>query len=428
MGCATSVYVVPRVDEELELKQVPAGKDGKGKTDKGKHDIGKTDKGKTVNVNDVASPGPHGPHSFSVPFGHINYTLSLPDVMGPLWNFPIEWWFYAGWAIGRNQDGRSQQVTMMFQSLRLDLGGVILYGIGTITPGVNPIPFTSPSAVEGFGTFPAPTSTSWEVSVNNIEGTYMTCKLESGTLGMPGATYTLHMTDNRNGVTASLKLRDTYGMVLEGAGGGFLRGDNGSFEFAMPSLSIEAGSTITMGKETTTLETGSLWLDRQTVTGIKPGKAFYCGNWIPVKMHNGPLYNLVFLWPTKKHQWIVGSELDPPVEPLKKIGLEYPSLSGWDQNSPIQGVNVLDSSEFDLNILHPKDPSKSPHWTSPVSGQTYCSAWHMRIRDKTYIVNVLVPNSEITAKPAFFEGAAIVCDENMVEVGRCFVEQMGYTQ
>ncbi len=121
------------------------------------------------------------------------------------------------------------------------------------------------------------------------------------------------------------------------------------------------------------------------------------------------------------------------MDPIGKIGLEYPSLYGWDSSTspPIVGVNVLDSSEFDLNILHPSDPALSPHWQSkiPASGQTYCSAWKLKIRDTTYILSVLVPGSEVFLGTYFFEGAAdVYTTQGCVEVvvGKAFCEQMGY--
>lgn len=36
--------------------------------------------------------------SYPVPFGHVAYTPSLPGAMGPIWDFPTEWWYYVGWA------------------------------------------------------------------------------------------------------------------------------------------------------------------------------------------------------------------------------------------------------------------------------------------------------------------------------------------
>ena len=155
----------------------------------------------------------------------------------------------------------------------------------------------------------------------------------------------------------------------------------------------------------------------------------YTGNWLGVVMDDKTVYVLVFYWPKKQHQWIVRSELHPPVNPTSKMGLEYPPLPNWDLQSPVQGVNVLDSSEFDLNILVPLDPSESPHWTSPTSQQTYCSAWRLKIRNQVYHMTALVPGSEVKLPgTAFFEGAATICDDSGHQIGHAFVEQMGYTQ
>ena len=236
------------------------------------------------------------------------------------------------------------------------------------------------------------------------------------------------------------ELKDVFGMILEGASGSIGKLKN-SYEFAMPSLTIERG-TITMDGATTELGGGNLWLDRQSnsppspssgteaLLGASAGRMssqLYVGNWLGVVM-NDHVYVLVFFWPQKQHdQWIVGSELQPPVDPIGKMGLEYPPVSNWDGQSPVQGVNVLDDSEFDLNILDPQDPSSSPHWTSPTTHQTYCSAWRLEIRKQVYTMTALVPGSEVKLTNAFFEGAATISDSSGHQVGHSFVEQMGYT-
>ena len=241
-------------------------------------------------------------------------------------------------------------------------------------------------------------------------------------MGLSGATYKLEITDVALGVSAVFVLNDAFGMVLEGASGAIGRN---SYEFAMPSLTIEGG-TITMDGMTTELGGGNLWLDRQSfyppslpsdmeaslvAHAGRLSNQMYVRNWLGVVMNDQTVYVLVFYWPTKQQdQWIVGSELHPPVYPTSKMGLEYPPLSNWDYQSPVQGVNVLDSSEFNLNILDPQDPSNSPHWTSSTSHQTYCSAWRLRIRSQVYNMTALVPGSEVKlVSSAFFEGAATIC-------------------
>lgn len=167
----------------------------------------------------------------------------------------------------------------------------------------------------------------------------------------------------------------------------------------MPSLSIQEGSTISIDGNTTTVG-GNIWLDRQTVTGKSDPnhpKPLYIGNWLAVNMNDGTIYSFSFFWKPQQVQWIVGSELDPPVPPVGKIGIEYPALKTWNGSSPVQGVHVLEATEFDLNILKPKDPQASPHWKSKTSGNTYCTAWQLRIRDKVYTMSVLLSDSEVKA-------------------------------
>ncbi len=141
-------------------------------------------------------------------------------------------------------------------------------------------------------------------------------------------------------------------------------------------------------------------------------------------------------WKKPGQQWKVGSELDPPVLPTYKSALEFPpGMMTWDQTSPIQGVNVLALYDFDLNILKPKVPENSPHWKSPstATDHTYCTAWHLRIRNKVYELRAFIPESEaliptVSGEPkynGFFEGAATLSDENGL-AGHGFVEQMGY--
>lgn len=395
------------------------------------------------------------PLSYPVPFGHVPYNPALPGAMGPLWDFSTEWWYYAGWAHDRL---KSKHFTILVETLRgtpeatasheLTLS-VVFYGIGTssqeeistswsVGGGFSPTPGAKAGLV-----IPPPTSNSWSLEAHaDIEWKMnMTCVLTSGTLGLPGAKYQLEMADTTHNVSASFQLTDVFGMILEGASGSVSKD---SYEFAMPSLTIEEGSTITLDGVKTELGGGSLWLDRQTLSrplSSSDAKAslvasagrlssqLYTGNWLGVVMEDKTVYVLVFYWPQKKDQWIVGSELQPPVNPTGKMGLEYPLPSNWDKQSPVQGVNLLNSSDFDLNILHPQHPTESPHWKSPHSHQTYCTAWRLKIRDQVYTMTAIVAGSEVKlAGNAFFEGAAIISDSSGHDVGHAFVEQMGYTQ
>lgn len=385
-----------------------------------------------------------GSACYPVPFGHIPYTPALPGAMGPLWNFPIEWWYYGGWAWGTDTTGTPRAFTILMQTIRLsqdtqNTAAAILYGIGSETSNF----FTN--SVYGIGNFPYASSTSWSTSfTDDAKSTTMTCELTSNKmLGLCGATYQLNM--STTGIAVSLTLEDQLGMVMEGTSGAFHGKTENSFEYAIPTLAIKSG-TITMKGVKTTLSGGNLWLDRQTISSgqgdahvLSPrslvsaaaAKPLYTGNWLVVHMNDGTVYNLVFFWPQQKEQWIVGSELQPPVNPLGKIGLEYPPLpSSWGgQNCPpTNGVNILGQDDFDLNILNPSNPYDSPNWKSPKSDHTYSSAWKLKIKDQTYKMTAWVPGSEVHLGTFFFEGAASIAkiDEDAEIEGYAFVELMGY--
>ena len=372
-----------------------------------------------------------GKTAHAVPFGYVPYTLSLPSAMGPLWDFPIEWWFYAGWA---TDERKTKKFTILAQTLRAENIYSILYGIGS-DDGTFVTSMASPLC----GNLPSPTDQRWSMTVPKTKRNgkpWMSCKLTSGVLGLRGATYQLDMsdpsTDPTKNVKLSLKLCDNVGLVFEMASGvvpALSSKGESSCEFAMPSLAIQEGSSITLAGETTELADGNIWLDRQTLNEPLPDllKPLYVGNWLGVVMNDHTCYSFAFFWPKENPQWIVGSELQPPVNPLAKTGIEYPSLRNWDKTSPVVGVNVLGQDDFDLNILEPNDPSSSPHWTStnPKSRQTYCSAWRLTIRDQTYTMRALNPKSEVSEGRYFFEGAASVYDGDEIK-GYAFVEQMGY--
>ena len=380
-------------------------------------------------------PSLPSPITYAVPFGHVPYTPALPGAMGPLYDFEAEWWYYAGWASNSDE---MKKFTILVETLRTPIGCSILYGIGSTdvvdSDKQEHLFQTKWIDVKSAGDFPVPTATRWSITVPKPRiccrpSASMSCKLTSGVLGLRDATYKVDMTDSAEHVNVSLNLKDMMGMVLEGASGayGAELPKKSSYEYAMPFLTIQDGSTITIAGKTTELNRGNIWLDRQCINYAdlpKAPKPMYTGNWLAVAMDDQTRYSFAFFWPERHPQWIVGSELK--VDPIHKIGLEYPALHSWDKSTPIQGVNVLGETEFDLNILNPHDPSNSPHWTSTTSKHTYCSAWRIKIRDKTYKMTVLIPDCEVKVESCFFEGAATIFDENDSEVGHAFVEMMGY--
>ena len=71
--------------------------------------------------------------SYPVPFGHLPYNPSLPGAMGPLWSFPVEWWYYGGWAQATSQidNQPAPKFTLFLQTVRASKDVVMIYGIGT---------------------------------------------------------------------------------------------------------------------------------------------------------------------------------------------------------------------------------------------------------------------------------------------------------
>ena len=382
--------------------------------------------------NSETPPGTSSPSrlSYPVPFGHVPYCPALPGAMGILNDFPVEWWYFGGWAeAALDKSDRNKQFTLFFQTIRFRKDALVVYGIGDHECFSSYCP-----PCLGSLDIPSPSTTSWSLSAN-AGGVKMSCKLHSGTLGLPGAKYVVEISDHSKGISAVFCTTDNFGMIFELASGAC--SDN-SFEFAMPSLTIESGKIDIQG-EKFEIRSGNLWLDRQTLSIVSPhdsesflksfskSKELYTGNWLAVVMLDQTVFVLVFYWKKKKDQWISGNAVGFP--PLGTIGLEYPPLPQWDHKFPVQGVNVLKSNEFDLNIFDHGNPPKSPHWKSPTSQQTYCSKWILTIKKEEYTMTALVPGSEVNVlNESFFEGAATIADANGHIKGYAMVEQMGYTQ
>ena len=369
-----------------------------------------------------STPAREDPETIHVPFGHVPYTPSLPGVMGPLWHFPIDWWFYGGWA---SDAANSKQFTIVLHSQRVVIDGCFFYGIGVKNcSSTSETAFVTKTDLLALGLFPTPASTSLSTKIETTHSS-VTCKLTSGTLGLRGATYQVDMNDTTNNIQVSLNLESTVGLVQEGPACIYPGTD--TIQFNMPAMIILKGSTITMNGETTQLAKGNIWLDRQSVKLFNIFKPLYIGSWLAITMNDRTSYTIQFVWPKREKigtQWIVGTDVG--YHPTAQTALEYPSLQNWEGSLPIQGVNVLKKEEFDLNILNPSDPENSPHWKSK-KGNTYCTAWHLKLKDKVYKMVALVPDCEVWLDTYFFEGSAALYDENEAEaVGHAFVEQMGY--
>ncbi len=274
----------------------------------------------------------------------------------------------------------------------------------------------------------------------------------------------------------SLVVEDKRGTIMEGQSGYvgpemFKNGDASapaSYECAQPILAIQSGGTLAIDNVTRTIDRGYLWLDRQMIAtpknaqsgtppvhgsakGLKQRllrkslatKSLYVGDWMGFVFESGLVMVLVEFWRKSDPQWITGTKVDKP--PKEGFGnLYYPA--GRDTINANGGrrlrpkLSPHDAEwDYDINILIPERPDRSPHWQSPLSGKAYATAWQIDFSERlgheglprTIYVYAVSDNCEILMidkQDAFFEGAALVYadKERTTLIGHVFVEQMGF--
>jgi len=416
--------------------------------------------------------------------------ISLPSCLGALLQFEQEWWYYAGYAY----DTAGTQYSLQFSINRVGVPDVpelqlvaCLTGIGSSSDdsyifdtsygwGVSSDPLF-PLAL----TVPPPTDDSYSLTTRSSLGSTQTeVSLTGGAAaGTKGSEY--HLSSSSSAIDlpsvlyeVDLNLADERGMVLEWQSG-FIGPDstsdfgNASFEFAQPRLRIASG-TLTLDGRTRTIKDGMLWLDRQVLTpqsatpresfstegDIKEAivrsnlvKTLYRGSWMGITLDNGLTMVCACFWQPPlpgKLQWQTGTLLGlPPTttygnlyfnEEGRRVRNGGTYLRGLEMNDPIESV-----FDFDLNILQPDDPDKSPHWKS-TNGSTYSNGWWIRIGAESqrhglpanfYLKAVVsgcenvLPESELPLS-AYWEGAAnVFADPELTQlIGHAFVEQMGF--
>ncbi len=422
--------------------------------------------------------------------------VSAPACLGLLDQFQTEWWYYVGVV-----EAADEQFSIQIEILRSNVGrpgtpleAVVGYiGIGTQSDnryvsslGLNFGVSTDRGTAAGF-TIPPVTDHCYDADFHDwtttmqVRATY-TGGADDAPVGTPGARYTVHA----NGldaqlapVTADFVLTNQRGMVLEGQSGYVgphmpgsveLGGQLSSYEFAEPLLDVESGS-ITLGDRSYAITGGNLWLDRQVITPIAPPVAelpvwppsdvaalatvltdagttspLYCGDWMTIKLDCGPTIVLATFWQPAaegEQQWFTGTATGRP--PLGGVGTIYfpPDETSLNGGLGIIGAHadiktvITDDVDFDLNVFDPNDAESSPHWQSPVSGNTYATAWQLRFAARlramqvpgAMYVRALVDGCEVDMLGNFFyEGAALVyADKALTQrIGTAYVEQMGF--
>lgn len=321
----------------------------------------------------------------------------------------------------------------------------------------------------------------------NLSGSRWKAEYTGGNiLGAIQSTYELsaaglgYQTDADSGDTfstvfaLSLSLTAGMGMVMENQGGVV----KSSYECALPVLQVGGGGRLALGDKEYRIKNGTFWLDRQMIAGelssgngplshenhllawyagnhSQTGRApLYIGNWMGITLFNGLSLVLTEFWATHPEQWRSGTGIGQKIsDPLPgAFGNVYfgGSFDGADPGAAAAGGLFLrprlsaaqgdQEWDYDINLLDTADGGvHSPHWTSPQTGITYCTAWHISFSPAGTVKGLprdlylftIAENAEIvmSATNGHFEGAALIyrAPNGTGEViGQAFVEQMGY--
>ncbi len=416
----------------------------------------------------VVNPGP----SWSVP------RVAMPDILSVQWDFPLDTWFYAGYAV--DQDGHQYSVNLYFGRDADPANPLVQFvtlglGIGDEATGRyhhcngNGVGCSESLIIPSTLTVPRATDSSFSLSfLGGMVGPTASMAYVGGApVGLAGALYRAEV-EGRSAegepMLLTLDIVDSLGSRMEGHSGyvgPLTEGEPGlyTYEVAQPRMTIKSGS-LTLGDKTVQLTGGNLWHDRQTYTGPPPSAAaeaapksakqlapLYRGNWIALVFDSGLSANLNVEWPAPdkpkpgepvRKQWISGRAVGRPPGSSSSGNLYF--ADGADRYN---GGAFLDGSgddwDYDINIFDPADPDASPHWTS-ASGtcNTYCTKWQIAFSDRLARWNVppaiylvaLVEGCEYTSTvgDGFWEGAVDIFSDRECtnRIGHGFFEQMGY--
>lgn len=344
----------------------------------------------------------------------VPYFVSLPDSLGPMWDFNYDWWYHSGSIQTKNQN-----ISLVSVHIRL---GTINDVLSTFSIGLGYNNIFSSNMDIGYGFSNNKNKENGhgltiETGMLNYYNKYKNDNMSSlmllkyGIIGKVGSIYEIQI--NTNATQIFLNMTDMIGVVFEDTSG-FV--GNYSFEFAFPNLKINNGFILQDGIKDEIIG-GNIWLDRQVIKKMD-SDILYTGNWFFFTINN-KTYVFRYIFPKIKNQWMVGSLINPPVFPTYSICMEY------SQNS----AKILNSNNYDFNILNYNDPNNSPHWTSPNTNLTYGNAWIVKLYNENYIIKTLYNNSEIYTylssdlMVSAFEGSINVYYNNDI-IGSGFMEQM----
>lgn len=439
--------------------------------------------------------------------------VSLPGIMGLQQDYSSEWWYY----VGVVYDEQNTPYSIIMNILRYGKGGLqaginmlgigwkeggasrslhgLGAGIGASQTADKPSLISSlcvqPVTDSNFGLtieplleFTAPYKNLLHngIHLNTEKSNWSVVYTGGNVLGAENATYTIQgngkgYITNAGSADAEaseyevfLSFTDRKGMVMENRGGVV----GNSYECALPVLEVQAGGRLSVNGKEHTIRSGTLWMDRQMLSGTvggsnaplsekshllswlvnnshQVGKApLYTGNWMGLTLYNGLSLVLTEFWQPHAQQWISGTMIGRSSSNPQSGGFgniyfpsAYTAVNG-NGGRFLRARYTLGQPDtewdYDINLLKPENGGiNSPHWTSPQTGNTYATAWQIDfspalkiegLPERVYLY-VLSENTEIvmTSASGYFEGAAFIythADGSGDPVGQAFVEQMGY--
>lgn len=227
----------------------------------------------------------------------------------------------------------------------------------------------------------------------------------------PDAVFPLRIRAGEEDFALDLRLEAGKGMILQGDRGYSRKGaapENASIYFSYPRM--PASGTIRIGDRIHPV-TGLAWMDREwSTSALDPDQVGW--DWFALQLDTG---EDLMLFQLRRED---GSP--HPVSGGVLVGPDGESLPLVRKDSPL---SADEGSAWELEVLG--------HWSSPVDGARYPSAWRIELpgRGLRLEVRPVLPDQEMKVSVRYWEGAVDVVGEGPGGArvsGRGYVELTGY--
>ena len=332
-------------------------------------------------------------------------TFQFPRDHGPHPEYQIEWWYYTGNL--HTDDGKAFGYQLTFFRFALTpqmpdrvshfATNQVYMAHFALTDAASNEYFCFERRSRGAGGLAGATGEpTYKVWLEDWSAT----EEESGTMHLYVAS-TSDLIEAQPQIGLSLNLRQARPPILHGARGLSQKGpESGNATYYYSLVGLETIGEVTVNDKTVTVS-GISWMDHEFGTSFLP-TGFVGWDWFSLQLENGT--TLMFYCLRRSDQ-----SCDP--ETFEGT-LVYPD-----------GQQLrIGTKDFTLT------PTRQ--WTSPESGATYPSGWHITFPELNIVLQVepLIPNQEFRASFTYWEGAVQVSGEidGAAVGGHGYVELTGY--